>query len=44
MRSAAATTVVAVTSFGMNSTCAGTSDVYRIDTEDDLAWLCEFIG
>lgn len=38
------TTVVAVTSFGMNSTCAGTSGVYRIDTEDDLAWLSQFIG
>jgi hypothetical protein len=37
-------TVVAVTSFGVNSTCAGTSGVYRIDTEDDLAWLSQFIG
>lgn len=37
------TTVVAVTSFGMNSTCAGTSGVYRIDTEDDLAWLSQFV-
>jgi hypothetical protein len=36
-------TVVAVTSFGMNTTCAGTSGVYRIDTEDDLAWLSQFI-
>lgn len=36
-------TVVAVTSFGVNSTCAGTSGVYRIDTEDDLAWLGQFI-
>lgn len=36
-------TVVAVTSFGMNETCAGTSGVYRIDTEDDLAWLSQFI-
>ncbi|WP_122263175.1 trypsin-like serine protease [Ornithinimicrobium cerasi] len=37
-------TVVAVTSFGMNTTCAGTSGVYRIDTADDLAWLAPFIG
>lgn len=36
-------TVVAITSFGMNSTCAGTSGVYRIDTADDLGWLAEFI-
>jgi hypothetical protein len=36
--------VVAVTSFGMNSTCAGTSGVYRIDTAEDLAWLSQFIG
>ena len=35
-------TVVAVTSFGVNETCAGTSGVYRIDTEDDLAWLSQF--
>lgn len=36
--------VVAVTSFGVNSTCAGTSGVYRIDTEDDLAFLREYIS
>lgn len=36
-------TVVAVTSFGANSTCAGTSGVYRLDTMDDLAWLSQFI-
>lgn len=35
-------TVVAVTSFGVNTTCAGTSGVYRIDTADDL-WLSNFI-
>ncbi len=28
-----------VTSFGMNSTCAGTGGVYRVDTADDLDWL-----
>lgn len=38
------TTVVAVTSFGMNETCAGSSGVYRIDTADDLAWLSQFVG
>ena len=37
-------TVVAVTSFGMNETCAGTSGVYRIDTADDREWLGQFIG
>jgi hypothetical protein len=36
-------TVVTVTSFGVNSTCAGTSGLYRIDTADDLAWLGQFI-
>jgi hypothetical protein len=41
---AGTSTVVAVTSFGMNDTCAGTSGVYRIDTLDDLAWLDQFVG
>ena len=36
-------TVVAVTSFGVNATCSGTSGVYRIDTADDLVWLSQFI-
>jgi hypothetical protein len=36
-------TVVTVTSFGMNTTCAGTSGLYRIDTADDLAWIGQFI-
>ena len=36
-------TVVAVTSFGVNTTCAGTSGIYRIDTADDLEWLGQFI-
>jgi hypothetical protein len=31
-----------VTSFGRNSTCAGTGGVYRIDTADDLEWLATF--
>ncbi|RPJ51944.1 MAG: serine protease [Chloroflexi bacterium] len=28
-----------VTSFGMNSTCAGTGGVYRVDRSDDLNWI-----
>lgn len=31
-----------VTSFGLNSTCAGTGGVYRIDKADDLNWLATF--
>jgi hypothetical protein len=31
--------VAGVTSFGMNSTCAGTGGVYRVDRSDDLGWL-----
>lgn len=31
-----------VTSFGMNSTCAGTGGVYRVDRADDLDWLASF--
>ena len=38
------TTVVAVTSFGVNTTCTGTDGVYRIDTVDDLAWISSFVG
>lgn len=30
-----------VTSFGLNSTCAGTGGVYRVDRSDDLGWLEE---
>lgn len=37
------TTVVGVTSFGVNATCAGTGGVYRIGTADDLEWLGQFI-
>jgi len=33
------TTVVAVTSFGVNSICAGTGGGYRVDQRDDLDWL-----
>jgi V8-like Glu-specific endopeptidase len=29
----------AVTSFGLNGTCAGTGGVYRVDRADDLDWL-----
>jgi secreted trypsin-like serine protease len=31
--------IAGVTSFGLNSTCAGTGGVYRIDRADDLTWL-----
>jgi hypothetical protein len=31
-----------VTSFGLNSTCAGTGGVYRVDRADDLDWLATF--
>lgn len=31
--------VAGVTSFGLNSTCAGTGGVYRVDRADDLNWL-----
>jgi len=34
--------VAAVTSFGMNSRCAGTGGGYRVDTADDLEWLATF--
>lgn len=34
--------VAAVTSFGINSTCAGTGGVYRVDRADDLTWLATF--
>ena len=33
-----------VTSFGMNSTCAGTGGVYRVDRADDLDWLYAEFG
>ncbi|NUT33948.1 MAG: trypsin-like serine protease [Hamadaea sp.] len=31
--------VAGVTSFGLNSTCAGTGGVYRVDRADDLAFI-----
>ena len=34
--------VAGVTSFGLNSTCAGTGGVYRVDRSDDLTWLATF--
>jgi V8-like Glu-specific endopeptidase len=34
--------IVAVTSFGLNARCAGTGGGYRVDTQDDLAWLATF--
>ncbi len=33
-----------VTSFGLNSTCAGTGGVYRVDKADDLNWLYGTFG
>lgn len=36
--------LVGVTSFGLNSTCAGTGGIYRIDQEDDLNWLYDNFG
>jgi secreted trypsin-like serine protease len=38
------TTIAAVTSYGLNSICAGTGGGYRIDTADDLNWLEEDFG
>lgn len=36
--------IAGVTSFGLNSTCAGTGGVYRVDRTDDLEWLTNFVG
>ena len=36
--------IAGVTSFGKNSTCAGTGGVYRVDRADDLEWLATFTG
>lgn len=36
--------VGAVTSFGINQTCAGTGGVYRVDRADDLDWLYGTFG
>lgn len=36
--------IAGVTSFGLNSTCAGTGGVYRVDRADDLNWLATFTG
>ena len=35
--------VAGVTSFGLNSTCAGTGGVYRVDRADDLNFLAGFL-
>ncbi len=35
--------VAGVTSFALNSTCAGTGGVYRVDRADDLSWLAGFV-
>lgn len=39
---AGTTTVVAVNSFGISSTCSGTTGGYRMDQADDLAFLATF--
>jgi hypothetical protein len=36
--------IAGVTSFGINGNCAGTGLVYRLDGEDDLAWLNTFLA
>ncbi len=36
-------TLAGVTSFGVNSTCAGTAGVYRIDQADDLTFINSFL-
>jgi secreted trypsin-like serine protease len=36
--------VAGVTSYGLNSTCAGTGGVYRVDRADDLDWLYGTFG
>ena len=36
--------IVAVTSFGISSTCSGSSGGYRIDQEDDMEWLAEILA
>lgn len=38
------TTIVAVTSFGLNPNCKGLGGGYRIDTVDDLAFINSFLG
>ena len=35
--------IVAVTSFGISSTCSGTSGGYRVDQEDDQEWIGSFL-
>jgi len=37
-------TIAAVTSFGLNSTCAGTGGVYRLDREVDREWIESFLN
>ncbi|WP_127473477.1 S1 family peptidase [Microbacterium sulfonylureivorans] len=35
--------IAGVTSFGLNSACAGTGGVYRVDRADDLDWVATFL-
>ena len=36
--------IAAITSYGLNQNCAGTGGGYRIDTEDDQAFINSFLG
>ena len=36
-------TIAGVTSFGLNSSCGGTGGVYRIDRQDDLDFINDFL-
>lgn len=36
--------IAGVTSYGLNTTCAGTGGVYRVDRADDLDWLYAEFG
>jgi secreted trypsin-like serine protease len=35
--------IAAITSYGLNANCAGTSGGYRVDTADDQAWIMSFL-
>lgn len=41
---AGTTTIAAVTSFGLNSTCGGTGGVYRLDRDWNLDWIYDNFG
>jgi len=33
-----------VTSFSLNNNCAGVGGVYRIDFEENIAWISSFLN